>query len=182
MGVFPEGLNLIKIAGFSEPAKTKSNDPVSFAARHELAHLFHVVALRAILSENSAELSALTTEHRAAFVAELESGLNYLEFEKIVTDISGLLHVVSPVQASNRRYGEKLNVLLWGLKSALFAGKVRFTTGWSAIETYAKFVSKVPILLGQSLPALALRMPFILFITSYVANDSFHLWVNQFLL
>ena len=179
MGVFPEGLSLIKIAGFSEPTFTNSQNPVSFAKRHELAHLFHVLAVRAILVENAIELSELSRAQKTAFISELENGKNYLEFEKIVTDISSALHVLSPVQSGNKRYGTKLKVLLLGLKPAFYSGKVRFSNGWGIIEIYATFISKVPLVLGKSFAELSARMPFLLFATSYVANENFRIWVDQ---
>lgn len=178
MGVFPKGLDLIGIAGFSEPTATTSMKNVNFAKRHELAHLFHVIALRAIIAENAPELGALTRLQLTEFVEELESGGNYLEFEKIVTDISGVLHVLSPLKSGNERYGAKLKILLHGLKPAILSGRVRFKNGWGIIEIYAKFVSKAPILLGKSFGQLAMRLPLIYFATYYVGNDSFRQMVD----
>ena len=180
-GIYPEGLNLIKIAGFSEPSVTNSQTPVNFAKRHELAHLFHVIAVRAILAENATELSELNRRQITDFVSDLENGKNYLEFEKIVTNMSSVMHVLTPISAGNKRYGLKLKVLLMGLKPIFYSGKVRFSNGWGIIEIYASFISKAPLVLGKSFAGLSARMPFLIFATSYVVNDSFRMWVDQIL-
>lgn len=182
MGVFPTGLDLIHIAGFSEPTATTSEQNVNFAKRHELAHLFHVIALRSILIENSGSLKALSRRQVADYVEVLESGSNYLEFEKIVTDISGVLHVLSPLKSGNERYGNKLRILLSGLKPALLAGKIKFKNGWGILEIYAKFVSKAPLVLGKSFTGLAVRLPFIYFATHFAMDETFRSWVAHFLL
>lgn len=181
MGVFPAGLDLIQIAGFSEPTATTSGRNVNFAKRHELAHLFHVIALRAIVLENAGHLKGLSQQQLKEYVEAIESGNNYLEFEKIVTDISGALHVLSPLKSGNERYGEKLRVLLAGLKPALLSGKVKFNNGWGILEVYAKFVSKAPLVLGKSFAGLAVRLPFIYFATQFMMDESFRGWVAQVL-
>jgi hypothetical protein len=181
MGVFPAGLDLIHIAGFSEPTATTSQKTVNFAKRHELAHLFHVVALRSIVLENAGQLKGLSRRQLNDYVESIESGRNYLEFEKIVTDISGALHVLSPLKSGNERYGEKLRVLLNGLKPALLSGNVKFKNGWGLIEIYAKFVSKAPLVLGKSFAGLAVRLPFIYFATHFVMDSAFRTWVAQVL-
>jgi len=105
----------------------------------------------------------------------------YLEFEKIVTDISGVLHVLSPLKSGNERYGEKLRILLNGLKPALLAGKVKFNNGWGILEIYAKFVSKAPLVLGKSFAGLAVRLPFIYFATHFMMDEAFRTWTAQVL-
>lgn len=181
MGIFPAGLDLIRIAGFSEPTATTSGRNVNFAKRHELAHLFHVIALRSIVLENANYLKDLNKQQLKDYVEAIESGNNYLEFEKIVTDISGALHVLSPLKSGNERYGEKLRVLLNGLKPALLSGKVKFKNGWGVLEVYAKFVSKAPLVLGKSFAGLAVRLPFIYFATQFMMDEAFRGWVAQVL-
>ena len=90
--------------------------------------------------------------------------------------------MLSPLKSGNERYGEKLRVLLRGLKPALLSGKVKFANGWGIIELYAKFVSKAPLVLGKSFGELAVRLPFIYFATHYLIDSSFRQWVQNFLL
>lgn len=177
VGVFPEGLRKIKISGFSGTTSTP-NESASFLKRHELAHLFHVLALRVVLIENSVELSELSAESLDQYIEVIEGGRNYLEFEKIVTDISGALHSVNKAASLNTRYSQKLNVLMNGLRLALKSGKVKFPNGWSLVELYANFISKAPILLGKSIWQLGTRMSLMVFIEFYYLDDNFRnfLW------
>lgn len=177
VGVFPEGLRKIKISGFSG-ITTNPESTASFLKRHELAHLFHVLALRVVLIENSVELSLLSAEALDQYIEVIEGGKNYLEFEKIVTDISGALHTVNKAASLNERYGQKLNILMNGLRVALKAGKVRFPNGWSLIELYALFISKAPIIVGKSFLDMSARMSLMVFIELFYLDDNFRnfLW------
>ena len=184
VGVFPESLYLVKTSGFSVDSSTllqkqNSSVEVNFLKRHELAHLFHVLALRVILIENRIELSELSHNQIESYLKYIEGGNNYLEFEKIVTDISGALHVIDKKSALNLRYEIKLKVLFDGLRIALKAGKVHFDNGWTPVEMYAKFISKAPLVVGRSLKDMLVRMSFMMFIEFYLIDDSFKNYVNH---
>ena len=180
IGVFPEGLRKVKISGFDTSTDNPAK-PANFVKRHELGHLFHVLALRVILLDQVKELSPLSEQDLGKYIEIMEGGDNYLEFEKIVTDLSGALHVAFKSAATNSRYERKLTELMEGLVMALRAGRVHFSTGHSVIELYALFISKAPLVVGRSFAQMSARLSLFLFVEIYMINEGFRTTVLSLL-
>jgi hypothetical protein len=171
VGVFPKGLYEIQLAGFG---KMKSlTDTVSFAKRHELAHIVHTLQTRATiarsLSPNGARLAGQSLKQAEEFLKAMEGGSNYRQFEKAVTGISSAAHL-SDRAADVGLYANRVDKLIDGTKNGLHAGKMRFANGRTLEEVYAFFLSKAPAIVGTGLKDLTMRFPPILFATFYGSN------------
>ena len=175
IGVYPKGLFELKLAGFGA-TRTKIA-LVSAADRHELAHLFHTLQVRATLLRSFPALRP-GAQQDAALVAGAESylrllengGRNYREFEKAVTGASSMIHALIPSANASDLYLKRLEKILSGTRTGLLAGRIRFENGWTLEEVYALFLSKAPLIVGTSGSDLATRIPFILFGVFYATN------------
>lgn len=173
VGVFPKGLFEIQLSGFSleETSSRKAN----FLERHELGHLFHCVAVRAVLLESLKE-KGLERDEESIRAAEatlgtLEgAGKNYRAFEKAVTGLSSPLHFLIPGETSKIKYEARLRSLLSDAIRAAETGKMTPRTEKTFVGLYALFISKAPILVGTSAKEFAVRIPFLLFSAMLVAN------------
>lgn len=171
-GVYPKGLRGIELV-FGE---TDAEGP-GFALRHELAHMFHTLEVRAALIE-AIKSGKVLEEDAAAFLADLEEGGNYLEFEKVVTSASSFANQLTGHESA-RGYATRLRAILKGTAKGLRLGVIHFPNGKSLEDVYGLFLSKAPLVLGSSGKSMALRMPFIMFGVFYAINpDSRDLGLN----
>lgn len=171
VGVFPKGLYEIQLAGFGKMKNL--TDTVSFAKRHELAHIVHTLQTRATiaqsLSPNGARLTGQALREAEDFLKLIEGGSNYRQFEKAVTGISSAAHL-SDRAADIGLYAKRVDALIDGTQNGLHMGKMRFANGKSFEEVYALFLSKAPAVVGTGFKDLALRFPPMLFGTFYSTN------------
>ncbi len=174
LGVFPKGLFEIALSGFGRSADARDTAPVGFAKRHELAHLFHTVLVRAILIQSLAPdrltIPPELVQRADEFLKVVEGGGNYLEFEKAVTGMASPVVGFSAEARSNRVYLLKLEALLNGTSEGMGVGKVRFLNGTKFEEVYALVISRLPLVVGTSLGGLTYRLPLIFFAVAYLAN------------
>lgn len=174
LGVFPKGLFKIALSGFGRGPEARETRPVGFAKRHELAHLFHTLLLRAILIQSLApdrlNIPPEMVQRADEFLKIIEGGTNYLEFEKAVTGMASPVVGFSAEARSNRIYLRKLEALLKGTSEGVGAGKIRFLNGAKFEEVYALVISRLPLVVGTSLGGLTYRMPLLFFAVAYLAN------------
>lgn len=176
-GVYPDGLNGLKLAGFHRFSDPEAQVP--FAARHELAHLFHTLQMRATLRQAlrestppNAPFPATSINEATVYLKELESGSNYLELEKAVTTTSGLASLGKRANSA-KLYEERVAKIIDGTEKALSAGRVRLEGGHTLEDAYGWFISKAPIVLGKSGKELLItRMPFLVFGAAYAYDGN----------
>lgn len=173
LSVEPKGLKEIDLVAFGRdmtPAQIAAvgGKPVSASALHELFHVFHTVQLRATLLR-----SGLTAEESVLFARMLENGGSYMALEGAATQIGNPMSwALSRNATSAARYKTLVSERLGQMETAIGVGRVRMPLGWTAEEMYAGFISRAPIVLGQSLSQLAGRMTFAYFMYAYTTNLS----------
>ena len=167
IGVFPDGIGKIGVSGF----KLKNDSNISFATLHELGHLFHTIQLRVSilrsLSTNVDQLDNETLKAINSYIKRMETRGNYLEFEKAVTGLSSVAHLISKRGLDEKSYQEKLIVILKYTKESMEKMKVKFPNGKSFEDIYALFLSKAPLLVGTSIGSLSSRMSIAVFALYY---------------
>ncbi|MBI5211036.1 MAG: hypothetical protein HY927_13785 [Elusimicrobia bacterium] len=171
LGVFPKGLKEIGVSGFG----ALGDDAVKagFGARHELAHLFHVIQTRVTIIKSLGQggrIEAQALKDAETFLQTIEGGKNYLQFEKAVTSISSPVHGLSSRASDVGLYLERVKSLMDFTLKGLKAGKVVFPNGMAYEQVYALFISKAPIVVGKSAKELVIRFPAMLFGTLYASN------------
>ena len=171
VGVYPKGLYEIQLAGFDKVRHL--DEAVSFAKRHELAHIVHTLQTRATiarsLSPSGARLTGAQLAEAEEFLKLIEGGANYRQFEKAVTGIAGAAHRTERTRDVGL-YAHRVENLIDGTRNGLHVGKMRFPNGHTFEEVYALFLSKAPAVVGTGLKDLAARFPAILFGTLYAGN------------
>lgn len=180
VGVFPMGVFEVGLSGLG--AVGKGADEVAFVSRHELAHLFHVVMVRAILIQTFHLRSAKGAAHVEAvgkFLEHFEGGMNYIEFEEMVTETAAVPHDLNSHWESKAYYKNKLLEVIQTVADGLPANKIDHRSESSFPGIYALFISRVPLVLGKSLGDLSVRLPLIMFTIEYMINPSFQEWVDQ---
>lgn len=180
IGVFPKGVFEIGVSGLAM-ANAKA-EGVTFASLHELAHLFHVVMIRAILIKSYHLDSRKAKDHLAAaeqYLADFEGGMNYIEFEEMVTEVSALPHALNHRWQTKQIYRDNIFEILEVVSDGIPKQHIDHSVRLGLPGIYALFISRVPMVLGKSFGDLAIRMPFILFVTEYLVNDDFKIWVDE---
>lgn len=173
LSVEPKGLKEIDLVAFGAemtPAQMAAagGKPVSAAALHELFHVFHTVQLRATLIR-----SGVSPAEAATFARMIENGGSYLALEGAATQIGNPMSwALTRNATSASRYRALVSERLGQMETAIGVGRVRMPLGWTAEEIYAGFISRAPIVLGQSLSQLAGRMTFAYFMYAYTTNLS----------
>eukprot|EP00163_Fabomonas_tropica_P026587 TRINITY_DN4941_c0_g1_i1.p1 TRINITY_DN4941_c0_g1~~TRINITY_DN4941_c0_g1_i1.p1 ORF type:complete len:869 (-),score=324.84 TRINITY_DN4941_c0_g1_i1:1289-3895(-) len=166
VGVFPKGLHEIQLAGFDKMDDLAAT--VNFAKRHELAHIFHTLQCRATLID-AVKSGVITSEKASKYLKMIEEGVNYRQFEKAVTGISGAMHR-SEQSKDVALYAKRTRQLLDGTRDGILAGRMSFPTGLTLTEVYAMFLSKAPAIVGTGIKSLMMRFPMILMGVLYASN------------
>jgi hypothetical protein len=175
-GVYPNGLSEIKIAQFGH--YDDLGKLVSAGDRHELAHMFHMIQMRATAIESlgrGGTLSAGATAEANAFLKIVESnGEQYRQLEKAVTRLSNpTIHRPGRAASEIGRYANRVDDLIDGTRAGMNSGKIAFPNGAGFEDVYALVVSKAPIVVGTGIKDLFVtRFPAMLFGTYYTTNPS----------
>jgi RHS repeat-associated protein len=147
---------------------TSDFDTVSAGARHELAHLMHMVHGRAILNasisstakdigERFGERAAAMHRERASEMArkyltevlEPSSGSpQYRQYEKAVTYISSWTTWMTPSKATSEVWASNVGRLLGENVEMVTKGSANFSAGW---DIYARAMANATMVMGDPL-------------------------------
>jgi hypothetical protein len=115
--------------------------------------------------------SGVAAEEAALFARIIENGGNYLALEKAATRIGNPLSGTLTAEATSAaRYQRLVGQYLGEMERAMGVGRVRVPMGWTAEELYAGFVSRAPVVVGQSFKELIARMGFAYFMFLYASD------------
>ncbi len=184
-GVFPRGVDRLELVGFKRA--TELAGEVGATSRHELAHMFHTLQMRATLLESNGIKGAKKLVdgkvkdgmNNYLKLFESSSSRNYREFEKAVTSIANPTldgkWMKSLVNTSAADYSRRLTSLLDGTEQATVVGKGRFPSGRSLQDVYGKVMSSATVATGGSFTELgATRLTPAIF-AIYYSNNTFGL-------
>jgi hypothetical protein len=165
VGVFPKGVDRLELIGFKRA--TDLGGEVGAASRHELAHMFHTLQMRATLLESHGATAigkVVDGKTKQAMnnylnLFESSSSRNYREFEHAVTAMANPVldgkSMSKVVNTSAADYSRRMTSLLNATEQATIVGKVRFPHGRSLQDVYGKVISRATIATGGSLTELA---------------------------
>jgi len=175
-GVYPSGLSEIRTAQFGRYSDV--NKLVSAGDRHELAHMFHMIQMRATmigsLGQGGRLTAAATAEANAALKIMESNGATYRQLEKAVTRLSNpSIHRAGRTYSDVGRYANRVDDLVEHTRNGMNVGKISFPNGAALEDVYALIVSKAPLAVGTGIKDMLLtRMPALIFGTYYIDNMS----------
>lgn len=160
-GVYPKGPTAVKYKGFDFVKDLKAE--VSGGQLHELAHLFHMIQMRATILQ-----SGIPRAEAAKFIKLMEGGANYSNLEYFATSIGK----PGPGTGTGSHFNGFAQQLISATERSMDLGKVQLPAGVTIEKGYAYWATRVvPAVMGKSYAeAILVRIPLYTFLGYYAVN------------